>query len=326
MTDAADATATPADPTREPEVAPFGPTGRRIHLAAGRVEAEVGTVAALLCRVTVDGVDLVEPVPAETAPPFGNGTVLVPWPNRVRDGIWTLDGTRQQLDLTEPARHNALHGLLAFTDYEVREQGDAFVVLGATIHPQHGWPFLVDTWVRYELTADGVAVTHGAENRSTAAAPYAVGTHPFLRVGDVPVDTLTLTVPAPSYVDVDERLNPVATVPVDGTRFDLRHGPLVADVELDTAYAAVEHADGASAWLTAPDGSRTELVQDADWAYVQVFTTPIFPDQDGAGGVHRAIAIEPMTAPPDALNSGDGLVWIEPGATWSGSWGLRYRA
>jgi aldose 1-epimerase len=31
-----------------------------------------------------------------------------------------------------------------------------------------------------------------------------------------------------------------------------------------------------------------------------------------------------MTAPPDALNSGQGLIWLEPGATWQGSWGLGF--
>ena len=35
-----------------------------------------------------------------------------------------------------------------------------------------------------------------------------------------------------------------------------------------------------------------------------------------------AIAVEPMTAPADALNSGLGLRWIEPGASWSGHWGI----
>ena len=31
-----------------------------------------------------------------------------------------------------------------------------------------------------------------------------------------------------------------------------------------------------------------------------------------------------MTAPPDALNSGTDLIWLEPGESWSGSWGVRY--
>ena len=68
-------------------------------------------------------------------------------------------------------------------------------------------------------------------------------------------------------------------------------------------------------------GATVELVQDVDWGYVQVFTTRKFPR---AGVEGLAIAIEPMTAPPDALNSGQGVQWIEPGASSEGSWGLRY--
>ena len=68
---------------------------------------------------------------ADAAPAFCNGTVLVPWPNRVRDARWTYDGRVLQLDITEPARGNALHGLLQFTEHEVRERTDASVTLGA---------------------------------------------------------------------------------------------------------------------------------------------------------------------------------------------------
>jgi aldose 1-epimerase len=63
------------------------------------------------------------------------------------------------------------------------------------------------------------------------------------------------------------------------------------------------------------------VLQDDDWEYLQVFTTDIYPGPDGP---NTAIAVEPMTAPPDALNSGLGLRWLEPGELWEGSWGLRY--
>jgi aldose 1-epimerase len=101
---------------------------------------------------------------------------------------------------------------------------------------------------------------------------------------------------------------------------------VVGDLALDTAYGALTHARpaagrGDSAWLDAPDGARTTLWQDLDWGYLQVFTTDSFP-RDGVLGA--CVAVEPMTAPPDALNSGQSLCWIDPDASWEGSWGLRY--
>lgn len=297
-----------------------------ILLESDGVRAEIDTVAASLRSLTVHGSQLTEPRIGDGLPPFCNGIVLAPWPNRVRAARWTLDGETQQLDITEPARGGALHGLLQFTDYEVFSRAEGTVTLGAFIAPQHGWPFPIETSVTYTLTGDGIRVTHAATNAGDRRAPYAVGTHPFLRVGDTPVEQLTLTVPASTYFEVDERLDPIAESPVDGTPFDLRHGPVVGTLRLDTAYGSLAHAHpvdgrGVSAWLEAPDGARTTLWQDLDWGYLQVFTTTEFPRPDGPGA---AVAVEPMTAPPDALNSGQGLIWLEPGAAWQGSWGLGF--
>lgn len=306
------------------------PTGHAFVLERGEVRAEIGSVAAVLRSLTVRGADLTLPIPDDRAPAMCNGIILSPWPNRVRGGRWVLDGEPQQLDITEPARGGALHGLLQFADYEVTEQTPDAVTLAATIYPQHGWPFLLETWVRYELESDGLAVTHGARNLSAARAPYATGSHPYLKVGDAPIAELELTVPASSYFAVDERLDPTAEVDVAGTPYDVRTPHRVGDLTFDTAFGRVEHAGVANgrgdvAWLTAPDGSRTTLWQSIDWGYVQVFTTHVMHAPVGApDAVIDAIAIEPMTAPPDALNSGQGLIWIEPGGTWEGSWGLRY--
>ena len=296
-----------------------------ISLTRGTVLAEIDTVAAALRALSVDGIEITEPTRGDAMPPYSNGVVLAPWPNRVADARWSLDDVVQQLDITEPARGGALHGLLRFTDYAVREQSPDAVTLGAVVAPQHGWPFALDTWVTYALEPDGITATHGVRNLTSTRAPWAVGTHPFLRVGDVPVEQLRLTAPAGSYFVVDERLNPIVEQPVTSTA-DLRGGRLVGELDLDTAFGELVHVApangrGDSAWLEAPDGSRTTLWQDLDWGYLQVFTTPDFPR---AGGKGVAVAIEPMTAPPDALNSGQDLVWLEPGASWQGSWGLRY--
>jgi aldose 1-epimerase len=295
--------------------------GERFELRAGDAFAEVGTVAAVLCALRIGDVDLTEPLPREVAPPpFCSGIALAPWPNRVRAGRWQLDGVVQQLDITEPSRGGALHGLLEFTEYEVRERTDATLTLGAIIHPQHGWPFLLDTWVRFELAPDGLTVTHGARNLSTRRAPYAAGTHPYPRIGAFDVAELELRVPADEYLEVDERLDPVEWRPVSGGT-DLRAGVRVGELGLDTAFRGLRPADGVTATLTAPDSSRLEVWQDDDWRYLQVFTTSVFPRTSGPG---TAVAIEPMTAPPDALNSGDDLIWLDPEASYEGRWGFRY--
>jgi aldose 1-epimerase len=299
-------------------------SGLGIELEEAGTRVLVGTVAAVLRGLEVDGVALTEPLADGAAPRFASGIVLSPWPNRVGDGRWELDGTTQQLTITEPERQNAIHGLLRYADYEVLERTAGAVRLGAIVPPQPGWPSLLETWVEYRAVAGGLDVRHGVVNRSTIRTPYAVGAHPFLRLGDAPVEELVVTVHADQWIEADDRLLPVATRPVDGTIYDLRAGVRVGDVggRLDTAYAGVHHqADGEVARLEdRATGRRLSLRQDSAWGHVQVFTPNAFP---AATGPRQAIAIEPMTAPPDALRSGEGLVWLEAGAAWSGGWSLR---
>ena len=301
----------------------INPTGRAVEIAVGGTRAVVGTVAAVLRSLVVDGVQLTEPLGDADVPRFASGIVLSPWPNRVGDGRWTLGDVEQQLPLTEPARRNAIHGLLRFADYEIRERSRDAVTLGAIIPPQTGWPAFLDTWVEYRALPTGIAVRHGVVNLWSDRTPYAVGAHPFLRLGTTPVEELVLTVHADRWFESDERQLPVAERDVAGTPCDLRGGVRVGDLagRLDTAFTGLRHERGVVARLDDPrSGRRLSLHQDEDWRYLQVFTPAAFPAADGS--TRQAIAIEPMTAPPDALRSGEGLVWLEPGETWEGGWGL----
>jgi aldose 1-epimerase len=107
---------------------------------------------------------------------------------------------------------------------------------------------------------------------------------------------------------------------VDG-RYDLRGGVKVSELELDDAYGDVSPEDQVTAVLTAPDGRTVSLWQDENFPYVQVFTTSEFPR---GTGVVTAIAIEPMTAPANAFNTGQSLKWVNPGETWQAAWGVKY--
>ncbi|MFB2554769.1 aldose 1-epimerase family protein [Herbiconiux liangxiaofengii] len=304
------------------------PTGDQYPLALeseGRsVAAVVTEVAAGIRSLSVDGVDLVEPFAESSTPPGAAGIVLMPWPNRVAGGRWMLDGAVQQLDITEPKYGNASHGLLRYTAYRVVAQEPSRLLQSASVFPQHGYPFRLDTTVEHALTAEGMTVTHTVLNASAEPAPVAVGAHPYLRIGDVPVEELTVTVDATTRFVTDERQIPVAEEPVVGTEYDLAHGRRIGDLAIDDCYGGVAMTDGRSRQrVQAPDGRAVELWADADFGFVQVFTPPAFASIDGP---RKAIAIEPMTAPADAFNSGRGLRWLQPGERWELRWGIRFLA
>jgi aldose 1-epimerase len=302
------------------------PTGEQFVLetstSSGDLQATITAVAAGIRTLSINGIDLVPPYAEDQTPPMGAGIVLAPWPNRIRDGRWTHDGVEHQLAITEPARANAIHGLLRYTEYTPIARERDSVTLSATIYPQLGYPYLLGTAVHYELVADGLKVTHYVENLGADAAPVALGSHPYLKIGGVPTAELTLRLDAASHIEVDERLLPTGEVPVDDTEWDFRDGRRVGDLRLDDAFGEVSSDDDGRVLhtLTAPDGRAVSIWADDEFDYVQVYTSREFPGEDG----DIAIAVEPMTAPAEAFNSGRGLRWLDPGEEWQVSWGIRF--
>ncbi|MEO6309366.1 MAG: aldose epimerase, partial [Leifsonia sp.] len=208
-------------------------------VSGGRSTVVITEVAAGLRSYAVNGIDLIETFAENATPPMAAGIVLVPWPNRIRDGRWTQGGVTHQLAITEPAKQNASHGLLRFMPYRRVAGNENSLTLAATVFPQSGYPFHLETTVEYTLTPHGLTVTHGVHNVGADAAPYAVGAHPYLQIGGVPTSELTVTVNAATRILVDERQNPIGRLPVEGTAHDLRGGRVVGELDLDDGYADV---------------------------------------------------------------------------------------
>lgn len=298
----------------------FGSNGPEYVLATEGVKAVVTGVGAALRVLRVHGTDIVARYPADAPRPAASGLVLAPWPNRVRDGRWTdAQGAVQQLDITEVPRGNASHGLLRYTEYRGTQPDAASLELAATLYPQHGYPYLLETSVRYRLVDDGVEVEHRARNLGSVAAPFALGIHPFVTIDGVPPAELVVTGSSEHVYEVDAQMIPTAVHPVQGRAEDLRAGRPLSELELDHGFRQTAPGpDGRFGYhLTAPDGRRVDVWGDDAFRWWQLYTTTNYPGQE------KALAIEPMTAPTDAFNSGEGLVHLEPGAEWSAVWGIR---
>lgn len=297
------------------------PTGDQYHLrsADGRATADIVQVGAALRAFTVDGVDLVPRYPLDSPAPAAAGTVLVPWPNRVRGGVWTQGGQTRRLAITEPATGNASHGLLRFMPYTLAAESPAAVTLSAPVVPQTGYPFHLGTSVTYSLDETALTVSHAITNLGDEEAPVALGTHPYVCIDDVDTADLVLRSSGSTRFVVDEQKIPVGQVGVDAAT-DLRAGRRVGELDLDTAFGdLVRDDDGrVRTTLTARDGRTLTLWQGEGFDYVQIFTTDRYP------GRPLALAVEPMTAPADALNSGQGLRRLAPGETWELHWGLAF--
>ncbi|WP_306919364.1 MULTISPECIES: aldose 1-epimerase family protein [unclassified Arthrobacter] len=292
-------------------------SGRQYELRRGDALAVVTELAAGLRLYSRGGTQLTESYGDAQIPPGATGITLAPWANRVEDGVWHLNGKKQQLDITEVSRNNASHGLLRNASYGLVDESQFSVTLEAVIFPQHGYPFLLRHRVRYELAEDlGLVVRQTLVNDSPTPAPCVLGAHPYLRLGEVPSEELTLTIGAGRRLVTDARLIPRSSEPVNGD-FDLRGGRQIAGLDIDSAYTDLEFDGGlARHTLRAPDGPSVSLWQDENCRYVHVFVSTEFPERT------KAVAIEPMTGPANAFNSGDGLRWLAPGEEFGMSWGI----
>jgi aldose 1-epimerase len=301
------------------------PSGDQFEVAAGGYRAVVTESGAALRVLEYDGRALVDGFAEDQMAPAARGQLLVPWPNRIGDGAYSFDGHDLQLGLTEPARHNASHGLARWSAWTPEEHTSTSVSLGYRLMAQTGYPWTMDLHVLYDLSADGLTVTQTATNLSDRPAPYASGAHPYLSAGPGPVDSWELTLPASLRMLSDERQLPVDEEPVAGTPYDFRMARPVRDIVLDHAFGDLARdADGvAVAQVHDPaTGRGVALWVDRHHPWLMVYSA-----DDGSARARSAVAIEPMTAPPDAFRSGRDLRTLapagEPGDEVSVSWGIR---
>jgi aldose 1-epimerase len=308
--------------------APRPRSGEQSELTSGPYRAVIASVGATLRVLEHAGRPLVRPFDADEVRPKFRGATLAPWPNRVVDGRWRdagrtsadggdTEGDVQQLPITEPERGHALHGLAAWLDFAVVERDAARVVLAARIEPQPGYPFPLELRVAFTLSADGLDWSVEATNRATRPAPFGAAPHPYLVAPDGRVDDWTLELAADRMLEVDDRLAPVGVVDVPEA-YDFRTPRTVGDLFIDHAFTGLARdGDGtAVARVTDAAGRGAQIAFDSRSGWVQVHTADL-PDAEAS---RRGLAVEPMTCPPDAFNSGTDLIVIEPGGTASVSW------
>lgn len=274
---------------------------------------------------TVGGADRLDGYPIDAPAGGGRGQPLMPWPNRVRNGQYRFDGVDYQLGLTEPATGNAIHGLVRWANWSAVAHEGSSVAMEYVLHPQTGWPGTVRLRIEYRLGDGGLDVETTAINVGAQACPFGAGFHPYLTLGTATVDDLEVRAPGGSYLEADERGIPVAAHPVAGTELDLRSGRRLGQARFDHCFGDLERDDDglARVHLATDDGTRgTTLWVDEAYRYLMLFTG----DTLAAADRRRGLAVEPMTCPPNALQSQEALVRLEPGDSFTGRWGIEPRS
>jgi aldose 1-epimerase len=291
------------------------PNGELTVLRAGDYEATVATVGAGLVGLSFRETDIVLPFPADELPPAYAGKVLMPWPNRVARGTYSFGGQRYELPVNEASTGSALHGLALWNAWKVERRSDAEVVLTHLLHGEPGYPFQLALRARYVLDAEtGLSIELSAVNCGAAPAPYGCGSHPYITVAGEDISNCELTFRAGKVLLTDEKLVPIELRDTAGTEFDFSQARVLAAQQLDHAFTALPLGQ----WDVTLRNPAIGLSAVVESSGVQA---PWMQLYSGELRGRRGLAVEPMTCPPDALNSGQELIVLGPGQSHS----LAYR-
>ena len=305
-----------------------------VTITADGYSAEIGLRGGQLLRLTStdpstgNAQDLI--VAAALPESDFAGAVLAPWPNRIVQASYEYEGTTYQLEANEESTGAALHGLLYGVEFSIQQQRESEVHLIGQLEPSPGYPFRLEVALAYRvsgflgLTAtlavryipdqnpqqgidqDADSADHdaadGADSDTTPpTAPFGVGFHPYLTAGGAPLKSCRLRLPAKTIAKTKATGKMVGRKPVSGD-FDLTDGPLLAGLRIDHAYTDLPAEGWTAELLHGPSGLMVRMISDTPWA--QVYTGELI---DRAG-----VAVEPMTCPPNAFNTGHNLIHLTP--------------
>ena len=295
-------------------------SGKQVEIVHGDQRVVVVEVGGGLRTYTVGGRAVLDGYGADEMCRSGRGQVLIPWPNRLEDGSYEFGGKTHQAPIDDPAENDAIHGLARWAAWTVGDRRPESVVMEHLIHPRPGYPFWLALRIDYALSETGLSVTTTATNVGPEPCPYGAGAHPYLTLGTERIDTLVLRAPGGTVLSSDERGLPTGRASVEGTEFDFRQPRKIDSTLLDSCFTDLERgADGRAHVELEDPGSGNALALWADnrYGYLMLFTGDPLPDVS-----RRSLAVEPMTCPPNAFRSGEALVRLEPGASFTSSWGI----
>ena len=230
--------------------------------------------------------------------------LLYPWANRLGARRFEVAGRTVDVDAAQPppkADPNGLpiHGLLgAAPGWQVGDRtaladgGRIVARFDFAAHAElvRAFPFPHELEVDATLTGARLEIATTVKPTGDVSVPIAFGYHPYLRLPNVERSGWNLTIPVIERLPLDDGMLPTGErEPVEP--FEGRLGSRT----FDDAYVAPASAQP---FVVAAANRRIEVQFDSGYPYAQVYAPP---DDD-------VIAVEPMTAPTNALVAGGSVL------------------
>jgi aldose 1-epimerase len=299
----------------------YAPSGHQFEIISGQQRATIVEVGGGIREYRAGDRDVLQSYALDQMCDGAHGAPLIPWPNRLADGRYRFAGSDHQVAVTEPDKHNAIHGFLRWRSWQPVEHQADRITMGTSLYPLQGYPFALELRIEYHLDQEGLSVTTTATNIGDLPGPYGCGQHPYLSPGEGLIDDCSLQLEADTRILTDpKRQLPIGIEAVDGTPYDFRDLKKLGDLEVDYAFTDLHRDADGRAWvrLTGTDGRTVQLWVDDSYPFVEIYTG----DTLAADRRRRGMGTEPMTCPPNAFQTGDRVIRLEPGASTSSSWGV----
>lgn len=294
--------------------------GRRVRIARHGacvlgIEARVGGQVIALADGHRDAAEI-------EARPGSRFALLAPFANRIADARYCFGEVDHDLapgvtGAARASRHGFVRDAVFVIAALAADAQAAQVQFATTIAPQPGYPFTLDLAVRYTLAADGLTLETTLRNVGGAAAPAFVGWHPYFRVGDTPLASWELTIPAAAVIATDADFIPLsgeaAYLPLArAPELDFRRARPLGTQALNHTYAGLQReTDGRARSRLRDPASGIGIAVWQEHGVLLAYTGDTL-ERDA----RRALALEPMESLPDAFNRPDcaDAIALQPGA------------
>ena len=251
---------------------------------------------------------------------YSKSSILLPFPNRLKDGQFQYQGKSYQFPVNDLSTQNNLHGFKAFYDMKVisvdTESEQPSVTLSSIYNGKLSeYPFPFEFLMTYTLSGyNELTCQIKIENIGNQTMPIGFGWHPYFRFSDISVDDLVLETPPCEQIEIDNRMIPTGKT-TEFTTFQaakqLENQSFDTCFKSTTAKALTEITIKSISLNT----SLTFWQETEPFPYFQIFT----PNH------RKSIAIEPMTCNVDAFNNKEGLIELEKGQAFVGRFGIKVR-
>jgi aldose 1-epimerase len=238
-----------------------------------------------------------------------HSALLFPFAGRIDAGKYQFQSQEFQLDLNDIHYQNALHGLVYDKHFKCTHKAatstDASIVFEYSSSGHlHGFPFKFCLEVHYHFSEEGMQLAVKVNNIGTKTFPFCLGWHPYFITKSINQDTIEIH--SNKAYATNERLIPTVI-----TSFNPQNLQPIGTQHLDTSYRLA----APFIYYKSEDYELILKLKNQVNSFLQLYT----PED------RKSIAIEPLTALPNAFNNKQGLQILKPNNTYQCQWHLNIK-